>query len=296
MNNLFVNFLIGSMLMTAVWAVVSWICVRIIQLQSPVARFLVFLIPLIAAFVARVRLSAGMTMEVIVFCFFAAGLLLMKDLYFYHRFRRRMEAEATPSEELQLLVDDLAGSFGMPPPRALVSNGPLVSPLTAGLRTPFLVIPQQIIPHLSGEELRLLLAHEMAHIRRRDIFWKWLLLFLRRLSFLNPVADWPYRWLSLETERAADRLAIAVTRKPGSFARMLLKVEELLAPIAAPHKETLPVVVSRASSYLPARIEELASPPISSGVWVTLLKVGAIFAVYKLLCFKPVEIWQQFLP
>lgn len=284
------------MLMTLVWIVVSWACVKILRLRSPMARFLIFLIPLIAAFVARVRLSPETAPEVISACFVIALLLLSKDYYHYRKFRKRIEDDSLPSETIQPLVDNLAKEFGMVRvPRALVSRNFLISPLAAGVRNTILVIPQQIVAALTEEELRLLLAHEIAHIKRKDIILKWILLLLRRLSFLNPLAEWPYRWLSLETERGADRMAITVTRKRGTFARMLLKVEESLALSSTHSALNMPSVVSRANSYLPARIEELASPFISKGIWSTLFKVGAIFIVYKLICFKPVEIWLQLL-
>ena len=283
------------MVMTALWSAASLILVKLVRLHSPTARFLVFLAPLVAAFVARARLSSTMMRETVAICFAVAILLLCRDLYRYHTFRRRIEAEAEPSADLQRVVDGLARSFEISAPRVLLSEDSSVSPFTGGLTRPFIVVPRSILYALSAEEVNLLLAHEMAHVRRKDILWKWLILFLRHLSILNPAASWSYRQLNLEIERGCDRSAISVTRKPGTLARTLLKVEEFLSQMSPSADQYIPETISRAGSYLPLRIQSLNSLHDRAGLWANLAKLGFIFFMFRLICFQPVELWLKFL-
>ncbi|MEK6699723.1 MAG: M56 family metallopeptidase [Nitrospirota bacterium] len=294
-SDFLLHFLIGSMVMTALWSAASLILVKLVRLHSPTARFLVFLAPLVAAFVARARLSSTMMRETVAICFAVAILLLCRDLYRYHTFRRRIEAEAEPSADLQRVVDGLARSFEISAPRVLLSEDSSVSPFTGGLTRPFIVVPRSILSALSAEEVNLLLAHEMAHVRRKDILWKWLILFLRHLSILNPAASWSYRQLNLEIERGCDRSAISVTRKPGTLARTLLKVEEFLSQMSPSADQYIPETISRAGSYLPLRIQSLNSLHDRAGLWANLAKLGFIFFMFRLICFQPVELWLKFL-
>lgn len=270
--------------------------VKFFKILSPVGRFLIYLAPLMAAIVDRVRLFPRMRFEVIGFCIGVAALLICKDFLHYLVFRRKIEKQSQPSEELQRAVNRLAPSFGIKPPRVLVSSACDSNPLTAGVRDPIVVIPSAILSSLNEEETDLLLAHEMAHIQRKDILWKWLLLFLRHLSFLNPAAEWSYRWLNQELEQGSDRLVVSVIQKPGTLARMLLKVEETMSQISLPSKKRMPVLVSRAGTYLPARIHSLASLPITKNTWLTVWRVGLLCLMLFTICYIFVNTWLKYLP
>lgn len=295
LNNVLFNLLAGPVLLALIWTAAAWMLVKLVKLESPTGRFVVFLVPLVAAFAARVRLSTTMTTEVVLVCLVVAVLLLGRDAAQYRAFRKRIEAAAEPSEGLQKAADGLAASFGIRSPRVLVTGDSSLAPFTGGIKNPFIVIPRPVLSALSEEELTVLLAHEMAHIRRRDLLWKWILLFFRRLSFLNPVVALPYRWLSLEMERVCDRTASAVTQKPGTMARMLLKIEEFLSQASAGSASRLPESLSGAGSFLSLRIAHLAEAPRATNGWASLLKVGAIFVAFKFICFKPAEIWLRYL-
>ncbi len=296
MSSVLLSFIVGSMMITALCAVGALVFVRVFKIHSPLGRFLVFLAPLLAAFVDRVRLFPERTAEVVAFCFLIAVLLLSRDVYTYVAFRRRIRRQTEPAADLQPVVDELARSIGMRPPRVLVSSNPAVCPFAAGIRNPVLVVPRAMISVLSEDEVRLLLAHEMAHVRRKDLVWKWLLIFLRYLSFMNPMAELPYRWLNVEMERGCDKLAISIIGKPGTMARTLLKVEEFIARMSRASRNCLPVVVSGAGSYLPLRIRLMASLQGKTNVWLTLAKVGVIFYIFNLICLISVNTWLIFFP
>lgn len=286
-----IDFLLGAMVLTAVWAAVGLSLVRLLRIDSPGARTLIFVVPLLAAFATRVRLASGWWIDIAALSVGIALLHMTRELRRYTVFLNKVETETVADAGLQRLVDSLATNFGMKAPRVLVSSDPGLSPFVAGLRKPLLVVPEALLSVLDRDELRVLLAHELAHIRRKDLVWKWVLLFIRYLAFLNPIAYWPYRWLGLEMERACDRLAASVTRKPGTLARTLLKVEEYLSKDSLVTHTAMPAMMATMSSCLPQRIDLLATGGVEGRAGLTALKVLAVFFVYFLICLRPGQIW-----
>lgn len=287
-----IDFLLGAMVLTAVWAAVGLALVRLLRIDSPCARAVIFVVPLLAAFVTRVRLESGWWIDIAAFSVVIALLHTGCEIRRYLVFLNKVAKESAADPGLQRLVDSLAINFGMQAPRVLVSGDPRLSPFVAGLRRrPLLVVPEALVSVLDREELRVLLAHELAHIRRKDTVWKWALLFMRYLAFLNPVAYWPYRWLNLEMERACDRLAASVTHKPGTLARTLLKVEEYFSRDLPAAPAAMPAMMATMSSCLAQRIDLLASSGGKRSAGLTVIKVLLVFSVYFLICLRPGQIW-----
>ena len=52
----------------------------------------------------------------------------------------------------------------------MTSDGP-IGPAVSGLWTPVIVIPRRLTEQLSRKQLRMVLLHELNHIRRWDVLW-----------------------------------------------------------------------------------------------------------------------------
>ena len=284
------HFFLSAVVLAGVWFALAAGLAKLLRLESPVARMAIFIVPVVAAFGARVRLSADATFEVIAVCLSVALVWFLADLYHYRRFTAAIMPNLKRSPALQAVVDELAPRFGiLRPPAAYELSSADAGPCVIGLRRPRLIMPRGICTLMNADEMRALVAHELAHVARRDAGLKWLWLFLRRLAFLNPIAAWAHRRIGLETERACDLLAMQVTGKPGTLARTLVKMEEHLA-------QSPPLVplfamanVPRADSHLAVRIKSIASESEGShdSTWMTGLKVLAIFSIFSVLCLRP---------
>ena len=101
-----------------------------------------------------------------------------------------------------------------------------------GVRRPVVVLSQNLVEQLDDAELEGVLAHELAHVRRRDNLMAVVLGTLKDLAFFVPGVGWAVQQLHRERELAADHLAVTTTGKPGALAGGLLKVLE-----AAPLRE-----------------------------------------------------------
>ena len=124
---------------------------------------------------------------------------------------------------------DLAARYGLPRPPSLAHAAALASPLLLGPLRPLVVFPAGAAARHAPAELRLMLAHELAHLKRRDLWWNWLPALAQALFFFHPLVWLAGREWRLDQESACDEAALAAAgASPAQYGDMLLGV------IAAP--------------------------------------------------------------
>jgi beta-lactamase regulating signal transducer with metallopeptidase domain/arginine repressor len=147
----------------------------------------------------------------------------------------RAVARGTPAPApLTQRVCELAGKLMIRPPRVLVVPG-LASPLVGCLPRPVLLWPEGLDERLSKEGLRAVLAHELAHLRRRDHWVRWLELVAECLWWWNPVFLFVRRRIRQNAELACDAWVLTVMPKARrAYAEALLTVCETVSRCAEP--------------------------------------------------------------
>ena len=141
---------------------------------------------------------------------------------------RRMLAEASTRASAQ--VQDEAAAIGR---RLGLARVPEVRTTDARV-TPMVwwtggkvrvLVPAWIPTDMTRDELRAILAHELAHVRRRDHLVRWLEWLACSVFWWNPVVWWARRQLRISEESCCDRLALAAVRSsPRTYANALLRV------------------------------------------------------------------------
>lgn len=120
--------------------------------------------------------------------------------------------------------------------RIAVTNQ-ITSPAVVGVLVPTLILPLSLITTLTPEQLRFILLHELAHIRRGDYLANLFQLFAEALFFFNPAVWWLSHQIRREREACCDALAIELSGAPADYARTLVSVAETMltpSPTAAP--------------------------------------------------------------
>ncbi len=105
------------------------------------------------------------------------------------------------------------------------------TPLTIGWLKPVILLPIGFVNQLSMAEVEAVLAHELAHIARRDWVFNLLQAFVESLFYYHPAVWWISQIIRRERENACDDAALTATGNPIAFARALVQVQEMATPL-----------------------------------------------------------------
>ncbi|MBI3947797.1 MAG: carboxypeptidase regulatory-like domain-containing protein [Armatimonadetes bacterium] len=160
---------------------------------------------------------------------------------------RRLLVACEPLREgdLRREGEDLCRRFGArrPPRLALCREG--AGPLLVGTLRPTSVLPAWVPERCVPADQRLLLAHEVAHLRRRDLIWGWLPALARVLFFFHPLVWLAGREWRRAQEMACDETVVNAGGAPAAeYGRALLRVAQECVPRPAPELAGAGVVES----------------------------------------------------
>lgn len=137
---------------------------------------------------------------------------------------RRASLSLIEKNQFPKLDSALRGWTNTVAPEIFVTNRKEPMAYVTGTLSPVLVLSPSLIDLLEEEELKGVLAHEMAHILKGDHRRDWALLALRSLMFFNPVVLVVFRRITQENEQVCDDMAVSLTRNPLGLASGLIKV------------------------------------------------------------------------
>ncbi|KRA42750.1 M56 family metallopeptidase [Pseudoxanthomonas sp. Root630] len=150
------------------------------------------------------------------------------------------------------------------------------SPMLAGPWRPVLLLPAAGLARMRGDDLRMALHHELAHLQRRDLWWAWMPALAQHLFFFHPVAHLAAREYGLAREVACDAAVLADERHaPHDYGRLLVKlgVSTAPSPALAGASPTFRILKRRL-----LMLQHTASPLRSSALALTigLVLLGAV--------------------
>ncbi len=102
----------------------------------------------------------------------------------------------------------------------------LDSPVCFGLFRPAVLLPKQIVETSTDEELRMVLTHEAAHVRRGDCFTNLLQRVIEAVFFFHPFVWYASSQLTQQRERVCDNYVLLQDGSATSYARLLLRIAE----------------------------------------------------------------------
>lgn len=76
------------------------------------------------------------------------------------------------------------------------------------LRASRLIVPADLLKNYSENEVRGIILHELAHVKRHDLLRSWLVLMVQALHWFNPLAWWVGSRLRAERELICDEMAL----------------------------------------------------------------------------------------
>ena len=84
-----------------------------------------------------------------------------------------------------------------------------MSPCLLGVLKPKILLPSWIIKAFSEEQIRYILVHELAHIKRKDVLTNWLITITQLIYWFNPFVWIAFYNMRKDMELACDSLALS---------------------------------------------------------------------------------------
>jgi membrane carboxypeptidase/penicillin-binding protein len=155
------------------------------------------------------------------------------------------------------------------------ASSELDSPAVTGLFRATIVVPHRALDW-PLERCRLVLVHELAHVRRRDVLVQAIADFACALHWCNPLVWICARRLRVELEIAADDAVLAAGVRPSRYAEELVAVATSVAtPSAALAMAERSSLEARVASILAL---SLARAPLAARGTVAVVAAGAALA------------------
>ncbi|MXW66952.1 MAG: M56 family metallopeptidase [Gemmatimonadales bacterium] len=157
-------------------------------------------------------------------------------------FRGSLErASRGAPRDLQRMAKEVGRTLGLENVPAIRTTDAVVSPMmywSGG--TVRVLIPSSLLDGLEPAELRWILAHELAHVRRRDHLVRWLEWLACTVFWWNPIAWWARRRLRAAGELCCDALVVhAFGCPPHDYARSLVRALDLVRLQGVPRPPAL---------------------------------------------------------
>jgi len=156
-----------------------------------------------------------------------------------------------------------------------VKSSPAIpEPSVVGVVRPVILLPEGIDAHLTPLQLKTVLLHEMAHVRRRDNLTGLIHRAVEVLFWFHPLIWWMGARLSDERERACDEDVLRSGIEPKTYAESILRICDLYL------KSPLPFASGMTASSLKTRIEAImtdrAAPRLTFGRKAVLAAAGFV--------------------
>ena len=192
-----------------------------------------------------------------------------------HRLKHRMAREA--GRALCATLDELATKLGVRRAVTLLESALVEVPTVLGWLRPVILLPTSALTGLNPDQLRAILAHELAHIRRHDYLANIAQTVVEILGFYHPAVWWVSSRIRIERENCCDDLAVQVCGNSLQYAKALTSMEEIR------HSRT-DLALAASGGSLMARIARLLGRPVGDdrrfawlpGLIALLLVVGVV--------------------
>lgn len=151
--------------------------------------------------------------------------------------RQLRRSQRVTSGPLFRELEMLAGELGLSKVPRLFLSASAASPFLCSLHSPAIVLPSGLPGDLDREQLRLVLLHELVHLRRGDLVVCWLQVAAQTIMWFNPMVRFANRRLEEVREWCVDAEVLALTQvRPAVYGETILSVVESLsmdAPLLA---------------------------------------------------------------
>jgi len=207
------------------------------------------------------------------------GLLLLQRAIFV----RGLVAQA---KEANSMMNDTLEScrkrMGVKRKIGLKGSANATSPAVCGLFRPVILVPQNLTSSLSPSQLRAVLLHELAHIKRGDLWVNLAQTLLQIIYFYNPLLWLANSVIRRVREQAVDEMVlVTMGEKAQQYPQTLVNVAKLVFKKPALSLRLIGVVESK--SALTSRIKHILNRPMPKRAKLGILGLAVIIITAAIL-------------
>lgn len=187
----------------------------------------------------------------------------LRPLLSWYTVRRLRTVGVSPVvETVQAALKRAAERLGFARSVPVLQSALVNAPVVVGYFRPAILLPMSVLTGLPESQLELILAHELAHIRRHDYLINLLQTLVETLFFYHPGVWWLSRQIRNERENCCDDVAMDTLGTRADYGRALLAIETLRATAT-------PLSLAVRGGSLLARIQRIAgcepAPRVAGG-------------------------------
>ncbi|MEJ7595851.1 MAG: M56 family metallopeptidase [Planctomycetaceae bacterium] len=198
-------------------------------------------------------------------------------------FRVRCMGLSDVSVNIQSVCEKLSATMAVRSTVRVCESTLVQVPVVVGWLRPLILLPACLLSGLSEQQLRAILAHELAHVRRHDYAVNFVQILIENLLFYHPAIWWLSKQIRQERENCCDDIAAAVSGGNRVLARALATLAEL--HVTAP--QTLPAATGGSLVNRIRRLVGTEARPdkmVSDGLGVGIV-VGVFFFLAMAMLF-----------
>jgi beta-lactamase regulating signal transducer with metallopeptidase domain len=162
---------------------------------------------------------------------------------------QRLRKRSAQMDDLdwRALVTELSHRLALRREVTLLVAGEGQMPMTFGVMRPYVLLPTEALEWSDGRR-RIVLLHELAHIKRYDVPWQIVARVSCALYWFHPIAWWIVRRMRIDREHACDDSVLVAGQKASSYASHLLD-------IARGHRQCSPLATAALSMARRSQLE-----------------------------------------
>ncbi|MEX0727540.1 MAG: M56 family metallopeptidase, partial [Planctomycetaceae bacterium] len=202
-------------------------------------------------------------------CYLAGLAILLGRLTILFGNTSRIRRCATPVDDATLLeqLRQIADRLGLRRIPTLAWSERVGVPSIVGIVRPIILLPMRLATGLGPDEMRAVITHELAHIRRYDPLMHLVQRLAESLLFFHPFVWIISRRVSIERENCCDDAVLASGWQPVDYANSLVRLAELCSVGSTSDLDNRPLALAATgdgSSAFSGRIHRLLGlPPVS---------------------------------
>jgi len=165
------------------------------------------------------------------------------------------------------------------------------APLAAGFAHPAIILPAALVEQMDAAAVEAIVVHEVAHLRRYDVWTNAFARIAQAFVALNPAACFVMRRLATEREIACDDWVVARTGAGDAFARTLAALAtrarvraSLAAPSVIGSRHSVVVRIERLLDARPRRLR-LSAPALGGSLMLLALVALVLQSVSPVLAY-----------